>query len=106
MFTFDATQIDLAREFKARPFGEHSPDLQYLLNLMRSGETEGRHVLVMTRPHAQWTLARLTDNNLGPPVLTNLTFDSLEAAEWEVFKRRWECARRPPARTRITRPSR
>jgi hypothetical protein len=22
--------------------------------------------------------------------MTNLTFDSLEAAEWEVFKRRWE----------------
>jgi hypothetical protein len=90
MFTFDPTRLDLAREFKARPFGQHSPDLQYLLNLMRSRETAGRYVLVMTRPHAQWTLARLTQDNFGPPVLTNVTFDSLEAAEWEVFKRRWE----------------
>jgi hypothetical protein len=90
VFTFDPKRIDLAREFKATPFGEHSPDLQYLLNLMRSRETDGRHVLVMTQPHKQWTLARLTRNNLGPPVLTNITFDSLEAAEWEVFKRRWE----------------
>jgi N,N-dimethylformamidase len=90
VYRFDANRLDLAREYKARPFGEHSPDLQYLLNLMRTRETAGRHVLVMTRPHAQWTLARLTDNNNGPPRLTNITFDSLEAAEWAVFKLRWE----------------
>ncbi len=90
MYRFDAARLDLAREFKARPFGEHSPDLQYLLNLMRTRETEGRYVLVMTRSHAQWTLARLTDGNQGPPGLTNMTFDSLEAAEWAVFKLRWE----------------
>jgi hypothetical protein len=57
---------------------------------MRTRETTGRRVLVMTRPHAQWTLARLTDNNNRPPRLTNQTFDSLEAAEWTVFKLRWE----------------
>ena len=90
MYAFDSSRLDLAREFKARPFGVHSPDLQYLLNLMRSRETGGRYVLVMTRPHAQWTLARLTGGNHGPPVLTNTTFDSLEAAEWSVFKLRWE----------------
>jgi len=33
----------------------------------------------MTRPHAQWTLARLTDGNQSPPHLANVTFDSLEA---------------------------
>jgi hypothetical protein len=90
VFSFDPGRLDLAREFKAKPFGEHSPDLQYLLNLMRSRETTGRYVLVMTRPHAQWTLARLTDDNMGPPRLTNMTFDSLEAAEWAVFQLRWE----------------
>lgn len=90
VFRFDPSRLDLAREFKATPFGVHSPDLQYLLNLMRTRETGGRYVLVMTRPHAQWTLARLTDGNLGPPRLTNMTFDSLEAAEWAVFKLRWE----------------
>lgn len=90
MYTFDAKRLDLAREFKAKPFGEHSPDLQYLLNLMRARETWGRYVLVMTRPHERWTLARLTDDNNGPPRLTNTTFDSLEAAEWGVFKLRWE----------------
>ena len=90
MFEFDPRRLDLAREFKARPFGVHSPDLQYLLNLMRSREVAGRYVLIMTQPHAQWTLARLTDANNGPPMLTNTSFDSLEAAEWEVFRLRWE----------------
>ena len=90
MYEFDPSRLDLAREFKAKPFGAHSPDLQYLLNLMRSREVAGRYVLVMTRPHAQWTLARLSDGNHGPPVLSNTTFDNLEAAEWEVFKLRWE----------------
>ena len=98
MYQFDASRLDLAREFKATPFGAHSPDLQYLLNLMRTREVTGRYVLVMTRPHAQWTLARLTEDNRGPPVLTNTTFDSLEAAEWGVFKLRWEAlAGSPPA---------
>ena len=90
MYEFDSRRLDLAREFKAKPFGAHSPDLQYLLNLMRSRETAGRYVLVMTQPYEQWTLARLTDGNNGPPVLTNTTFDSLEAAEWGVFRLRWE----------------
>ena len=90
MYRFDASRLDLAREYKTRPFGEHSPDLQYLLNLMRTRETDGRHVLVMTQPHAQWTLARLTNGNQGPPRLTNVTFDNLEAAEWAVFRLRWE----------------
>lgn len=90
MYRFDASRLDLAREFRTRPFGEHSPDLQYLLHLMRSSDLGGRYVLVMTRPHAQWTLARTRDHDDGPPHLTNTTFDSLEEAEWAVFKLRWE----------------
>ena len=46
MFTFDKTRLDLAREFKANPFGEHSPDLQYLLHVLRAPSAEPFHVLL------------------------------------------------------------
>ncbi len=92
MYEFNAGRLDLAREYKARPFGDHSPDLQYLLNIMRSTAPGGHFVLVMTRPHEQWTLARMTGQADRPtlPQLTNVTFDRLEEAEWAVFKLRWE----------------
>lgn len=92
MYEFDPGRLDLAREYKARPFGHHSPDLQYLLNIMRSTAPGGHLVLVMTQPHAQWTLARMIDRGGRPPLpqLTNTTFDRLEDAEWAVFKLRWE----------------
>jgi len=77
------------REFKAKPFASTAPTCN-TSSTSCAPETWGRCVLVMTRPHEQWTLARLTDDNNGPPRLTNTTFDSLEAAEWGVFKLRWE----------------
>ncbi len=97
VFRFDPTRLDLAREYRARPFGVHSPDLQYLLNLMRTSDVGGRYVLLMTRPHVQWTLARMPACGLGAPQPTNTTFDSLEEAEWAVFRLRWEAlAGAPP----------
>jgi hypothetical protein len=76
MFQFDKTRLDLAREFRANPFGEHSPDLQYLLNLMR-------------RPGARWTLAVVRPGGREPPRRTNVVFTDLKEAEWHVFKLRW-----------------
>jgi len=102
VYRFDPTRLDLVREFRGRPFGEHSPDLQSLLNLMRSSAPGGWHVLVMTRPHAQWTLARMVERPDGRPALpqlTNTTFDSLEAAEWAMFKLRWEALAGAPLNT-------
>jgi N,N-dimethylformamidase len=90
MYRFDASRLDLAREFKARPYGEHSPDLQYLLNLMRRPREEAFHVLVMTKPNEQWTLAGMEPGVLATPRLTNSVFTSLEEAEWHVFKLRWK----------------
>lgn len=86
----DPTRLDLAREFKQQPFGRHSPDLQYLLHRMRSYDSTGHWMLVMTQPHAQWTLARMAAGGRAPPRLTNVTFTSLAEAEWHVFKLRWK----------------
>lgn len=90
MFQIDPTRVDLAREFKARPYGEHSPDLQAVLNVMRRPSDREFHVLVMTRPHEQWTLARMPPGAKAPPVLTNTVFASSAEAEWHVFRLRWK----------------
>jgi hypothetical protein len=91
LYTIDPRRTDLAREFKARPFGEHSPDLQYLLNLMRRPDRGTPfHVLVMTEPDRRWTLAVMAPGATAPPRLTNTVFTSLEDAEWHVFKLRWK----------------
>lgn len=90
MYEFDPSRIDLAREFRARPYGEHSPDLQYLLNLMHKPRAGPFYMLVMTEPYRRWTLAVKEAGTLEPPRLTNTVFESPEEAEWHVFRLRWE----------------
>ncbi len=90
MFKIDPSRLDIAREFKAMPFGEHSPELQYVLNYMRTRVTPEFEVLVMTEPGKRWVLAYMPTGGGSVPKLTNRTFDRLEDAEWHVFKLRWK----------------
>ena len=91
MFQIDPRRRELAAEFKAKPFGPHSGDLQQVLNLMRAESLPGRHILVTMVPHREWALARL-----GPPrsgkveMVEGVRYQSPEAAEWDIFKRRWQ----------------
>lgn len=86
----DASRTDLAEEFRANVFGHHSADLETLLNTMRSGFTPGKFFLLMTRPHAEWTLARFSRTEpLTWQVFDDHRFDSIDAAEWAVFCERW-----------------
>jgi hypothetical protein len=85
----DPDRIDLAREFLARPFGGHSVELQQILHLMRSGPIAGRHFLFMTKPHAEWTLARMSGDLPLRPILTGTVFTDIAEAERHVFKLRW-----------------
>jgi len=81
---------DLAEEFLARPFGSHTPDLQYLLNVMRSAPDAGKHFLYVREPHRVWELARLgPEPSLLPIELSGRTFRDLLAAERYVFEVRW-----------------
>jgi N,N-dimethylformamidase len=89
VYRFDKTRLDLAREFRAKPYGEHSPDLQYLLNIMRTPGPEPFHVLLIDRPGERWTLAEMQPGARQPPRPTNVVFTSLEEAEWHIFKLRW-----------------
>jgi hypothetical protein len=87
MYRFDKTRLDLAREFKANPFGEHSPDLQYLLNILRAPKPGAFHVLLIDKAGERWTLAMMEPGKAPKP--TNIVFTSLAEAEWHVFRERW-----------------
>jgi N,N-dimethylformamidase len=90
MYRLDSSRIDLAREFRANPFGEHSPDLQYLLNRMRDPGQDPFHVLIVERPGEKWRLATLVKGARCAPEPTEVVFTTLEEAEWYVFRLRWE----------------
>jgi branched-chain amino acid transport system permease protein len=78
-------------EFRDRPFGHHSTQLQRVLNRLRTGPMAGKYVLVCTKPHREWMLAQLPDNaGAALRLHHNRIFHSLEEAEREVFKLRWE----------------
>lgn len=91
VYEFDKSRIDLAREFKANPYGRHSPNLQYLLNYMRRPTEQPFHVLVVRVPGKRWRLATIAPGAVAAPRLTELEFSRLEDAEWYVFRERWAC---------------
>jgi len=90
MYDIDPERLDLAREFKACIYGRHSGELQRVLNRMRGGGNAGRLVIVCTKRHREWTLARMGQRPGDPlqPVPGHL-FRSDAEAEWAVFKLRW-----------------
>ena len=90
MSEIDASRRDLVEEFRQNPFGRHSPDLRLLLNRLRRSQGDDAYILVCTKPHAEWRLARKVPAR-GSPVrlVPGIVFTSPEEAEWEVFKLLW-----------------
>ncbi len=89
-FRLTTDRTDLAEEFKAKPYGHHSPDLEAALDRLRMVNPEGKFILVCTRPGREWTLAHLEGDPPRAVLHGDLVFTSLEQAEWMVFKLRWE----------------
>ena len=79
----------LAQEFRARPHGRHSADLQRILNRMRSEPFAGRYILVQDRKGQPYRLVQLGATPSDPISYTGDTFATLAEAEWAVFKLRW-----------------
>jgi hypothetical protein len=79
----------LAQEFRARPHGRHSADLQRILNRMRSEPFAGHYVVVQERKDTPYRLARLGATSSKPISYTGDTFTTLHDAEWAVFRLRW-----------------
>jgi hypothetical protein len=96
-YALTAEDLPYAREFLARPFGYHSPDLQRVLNLMRGLGPEGKYVLLCVEPHRRWALARLPARR-GEPIVRcgDVEYTDLATAERDVFRRRWHDLGGPP----------
>ena len=93
MFKIDPKRLDLAAEFRARPIGIHSPELQAVLTVMRSLPLEQRYVLIRRKPHGEWVLGQLTGVRNEPPrIYYDKVFHNVDEAEWHVFKLRWKHA--------------
>lgn len=90
MYAIDPTRLDLAREFRAKPYGPHSAELHAVLTRMRLDPVDGKILLVMTKPHAEWVVAQMRGTPPRPWPLSDRRFARLEDAEWFVFKMRWE----------------
>lgn len=91
MYEIDPERLDLAREFRARPHGRHSAELQRVLNRMRLQPLAGRYALVVVEPYRRWMLARLSGRRGVPPTLfPDRQFDDIAEAEWAIFRLRWE----------------
>jgi hypothetical protein len=91
IYTLQPSDRSVYDEFRDKPFGHHSPQLQRVLNKLRFGPMAGKYLLVCTRPHREWMLAQLPDKPGDPVQLHhNRIFHSLAEAEREVFKLRWE----------------
>ena len=76
-------------EFKSNPVGLHSDGLMRVLNKMRGEDIAGKYVVVCTKPFEEWRLAEMQGR--GKPLkYHDVTFNNMNDAEWEIFKRRWE----------------
>jgi len=77
-------------EFRKKPIGAHSPGLQRLLNVMRIDRGGVQYILVCRRRFAEYVIGRMPTNRAEPiEIEDDLVFSTREAAEWEMFRRRW-----------------
>jgi hypothetical protein len=89
MYEIDPTRLDLAEEFKRKPYGRHSAELQRMLNRMRSEPFEGHYVLIRENRFGPYRLGRFGRTPADPIALTGQEFQTAREAEWAVFKLRW-----------------
>jgi hypothetical protein len=78
---------ELFDEFSKSTTGQHSADLQRVVNWLRSEPMEGKLALLCTSPHREWELVKM--NGRGKP-MTHLgeVFNDIDDAERAIFKRR------------------
>lgn len=78
-------------EFRAGPIAAHrSPGLQRVLNIMRMYRGGDQYILIARREFKDYVIGRMPARREEPIVVEGeMAFSSREAAEWELFRRRW-----------------
>lgn len=90
MYEIDPTRLDLAEEFRKKPYGRHSAELQRVLNRMRTEPFDGHYVLLRDGRFGPWRLGTFGATPADPITPTGHVFQSVREAEWTVFKLRWK----------------
>ena len=68
----------------------HSPSLQRILNLFRSGPKKGKYVIIKSENGKFWNLGTLPEKRGQKiKIFKNISFKTNQEAEWYVFKKRW-----------------
>ena len=91
MYEIDPTRTDLIEEFDRNPGGPYSPELAQVVTRLRVMPMEERTIVVCTKRHAEWTLAKMPKAR-GDRLEyhDDLVFDDYDAALRKVFRMRWQ----------------
>ncbi|MGB3538125.1 MAG: hypothetical protein WBA42_08180 [Mesorhizobium sp.] len=78
-------------EFREAPITAHrSPGLQRVLNIMRLYRGGDQYILIARKEFHDYVIGRMPPLRDDPIVIEDdMVFTSREAAEWELFCRRW-----------------
>jgi hypothetical protein len=90
MYRIDPTRADLAREFKAAPFGPHSAELQKVVQIMRWGSSREKTVIICTKHHREWKLGRMGAKRGEAVTELGATYSSYDDVTWACFRARWQ----------------
>ncbi len=93
MYEIDSTRTDLIEEFDRNPGGPHSLELAVVVNLLRLMPMEERIIIVSTKRHVEWTLAKMPKAR-GDKMeyYDDMVFDDYDAALRKIFRIRWKAA--------------
>jgi hypothetical protein len=90
MYRIDPARADLAREFKQRPMGVHSAELEKVLLIMRWGVVRGKSLIICTKPEREWRLGKMGPRRGTPVSEYGPTYTVHIEAVWACFRARWK----------------
>jgi len=90
MYRIDPARADLAREYKERPLGAHSAELEKVLLILRWGGVRGKSVIICTKPEREWRLGKLGPRRGTPMTEYGPTYKTQAEASWACFRARWK----------------